>query len=351
MEKRVTIKDIAQEAGVSTGTVHRAIYGKKGVSEAIQKKILDLCVQRGYRANAAASALKRGPMRVVGAFPVPDGKNRYFYTNVWEGFRRCAGEMRDYNIDIVELPYHEGADRSQGIELLNCYDRYQGNIDALVTVGHFDQGAKRAVARYVDRGIPVFLACDDTSDCGRLACVQANHDMTGRMVAELLASQLPEGSSILICAGDVLIPSHAQTVRGFERYIQEHQVPVQLVKVYGYENEGELRARLQAELEARPEIRGAFSVSARLSVLLTDAITRMGKEQEIRIVASDLFDETKRSLSIGVIRNILYKDPEQQAYLAAKLMFDYLLKAQKPMEEIQYVESRIIFQSSLPSYL
>jgi LacI family transcriptional regulator len=29
MKKRVTIKDIAIEAGVSTGTVHRAIYGKK----------------------------------------------------------------------------------------------------------------------------------------------------------------------------------------------------------------------------------------------------------------------------------------------------------------------------------
>lgn len=29
MKSRVTIKDIAAEAGVSTGTVHRALYGKK----------------------------------------------------------------------------------------------------------------------------------------------------------------------------------------------------------------------------------------------------------------------------------------------------------------------------------
>ena len=56
MEHRVTIKEIAAEAGVSTGTVHRALYGKKGLSEQTRQQILDLCARRGYRANSAASA-------------------------------------------------------------------------------------------------------------------------------------------------------------------------------------------------------------------------------------------------------------------------------------------------------
>ena len=42
MEHRVTIKEIAAEAGVSTGTVHRALYGKKGLSEQTRQQILDL---------------------------------------------------------------------------------------------------------------------------------------------------------------------------------------------------------------------------------------------------------------------------------------------------------------------
>ena len=47
MEHRVTIKEIAAEAGVSTGTVHRALYGKKGLSEQTRQQILDLCARRG----------------------------------------------------------------------------------------------------------------------------------------------------------------------------------------------------------------------------------------------------------------------------------------------------------------
>lgn len=350
MEKRITIRDIAAEVGVSTGTVHRAIYGKKGVSAEIQEKILDVCTKRGYRANAAASALKRSPLRIVGAFPVPDRKGSFFYSNVWKGFRRCMEEVRDYNIEVVELFYYEGPDHNQSAELLSCYKRYDGKIDALVTIGHFDADGEKAVRVYTEHDIPVFLACDDTADCGRIACVQANYDMTGRMAAELLSSQISPGSAVLLCAGDVLIPSHYQTVGGFESYLHENELGLDLIKLYGYSNEQDLRTRLRAELERRTDIRGAFSVSARLSILLADAVSSLSKEDSVRIVASDLFGETIRNMEAGIVKNILYKNPEQQAYLATKCMCNYLLKAQKPINDVQYVESHIIFKSSLDMY-
>lgn len=350
MEKRVTIKNIAEEAGVSTGTVHRAIYGKKGVTEEVRQKILDICAKRGYRANTAASALKRGRVRIVAAFPGPTEQNRFFYANVWRGFRRRLDELGDYNIEVVELPYYAGTPNDQSAELAACYRRYDGEIDALITVGHFNAECKEVVRSYSDHGIPVFLACDDTPDCGRIACVQADYNVTGRIVAELMASQLPTGSTVLLCAGDVLIPSHYRTVLGFEDYLRENRVDLNVLKINGYANEQELRSRLVEELVNRKDITGAFSVSARLSVLLADEIAALSKADTIRVIASDLFEETIRNMEIGTVKNIIYKDPEQQAYLATKIMSDYLLKAEKPLTDIQYVESRVIFKSSLGMY-
>ena len=49
MKSRVTIKDIAAEAGVSTGTVHRALYGKKGISDTVRHRILDICAAHDYQ--------------------------------------------------------------------------------------------------------------------------------------------------------------------------------------------------------------------------------------------------------------------------------------------------------------
>lgn len=350
MEKRVTIKDIAEEAGVSTGTVHRAIYGKKGVTEEVRQKIMDICAMRGYRANTAASALKRGRVRIVAAFPGPTEQNRFFYANVWRGFRRRMSELGDYNIEIVELPYYAGTANDQSAELATCYKRYDGEIDALITVGHFDPACKEVVRNYSSNGIPVFLACDDTSDCGRIACVQADYNVTGRIVAELMESQLPKGSTVLLCAGDVLIPSHYRTVLGFEEYLRENNADLNILKISGYANEQELRSRLTEALMEHGEITGAFSVSARLSVLLANEVAALNKAESIRVIASDLFEETIRNMENGIVKNIIYKDPEQQAYLATKIMSDYLLKAEKPLNDMQYVESRVIFKSGLGMY-
>ncbi len=350
MGKRVTIRDIAEEAGVSTGTVHRAIYGKKGVGTDIQQKILEICVQRGYQMNSVASALKRTPLRVVGAFPVPDGKGRFFYSHVWQGFRRAIDEVRDYNVDAVEVFYWQGTDHDQNEELRTCFDRYHGEIDALVTIGHSSQASREALRMYVEHNIPVFLACDDIPDCGRINCVQANYDMTGRMVAELLTSQIPERSTILLCCGDISIPSHYQTVSGFEHYVQENHLKSMILKLYGYDDEFDLRERMRAELKRNSEIRGAFSVSARLSVLLAEEITATEKQDDIRIVASDLFDETIQNMERGIVKNIVYKRPEEQAYCAAKQMSNYLLKGQRPSVDVQYIESCIIFRSNLDMY-
>ena len=52
--RRVTIKDIAQLAGVSYATVSRALNNAGEISEATRKRILDICAREGYRANVLA---------------------------------------------------------------------------------------------------------------------------------------------------------------------------------------------------------------------------------------------------------------------------------------------------------
>ena len=347
MDKRVTILDIAKKAGVSTGTVHRAVYGKKGVSDECRARILEICAQCGYSINASASALKRGTVHIAVAFPRPEAKDHWFYSNVWQGFHRYVDELRDYKLDIVELPYSTDIPHSQAIELQSCLYRWGDQLDGLITIGHFDPNCKKVIRAYRERGIPIFLACDDAVGCGRIVCVQSNYDVTGAMTAELLSSQVPPDSAILLCAGDHLIPSHARTVAGFERFIRNSGAELEIIRLYGYQNEGELRELLAKTLDARQDIRGAFSVSARLSVLLAEAVEERELTDRIRIIASDLFEENIQNMKRGIVKNIIYKDPEQQAYCAAKIMGDYLLKGQQPLEEIQYVESRIIFQSTL----
>ncbi len=350
MEKRKTIRDIAQELNVSTATVHRALYGKKGVSRKLQGQILNLCDSYGFQINGAASALKRGLVQIAAVLPSEEGPNRYYYESVWRGVNRCVEELQNYNIQLTKITYSTNSEKDQEAALLRFGRIFEELPDGLLTIGHFGEACGSILKEYSARGLPTFLTCDDAEDCGRLACVQANYAATGRMVAELLSSQLPKYSTVLLCAGDETIPSHYRIVRGFEEYIKENRVLLHVRKLYGYYDEADLQERLDDLLRTDASITGAFSVSARLSVLLMNTVRSMGLKGKIRLVASDLFRDTRQALEDGLIQEIVFKDPEQQAYLAAKMMTDYILRSVRPDNPVNYVESKTILKSSLVYY-
>lgn len=86
MVKRVTIKDVAREAGVSIALVsfvmnrnNRRADGKEAyrVSEETVARILEIAARLDYHPNSAASSLRSGKTRTIGVV-VSDIANRFF---------------------------------------------------------------------------------------------------------------------------------------------------------------------------------------------------------------------------------------------------------------------------------
>ncbi|MFN3265414.1 MAG: LacI family DNA-binding transcriptional regulator [Deinococcales bacterium] len=63
---KLTIHDIAKAAGVSTGTVSRALNDRAGVNPETKAQILELVAQFGYHPDVGARQLARGARSVVG---------------------------------------------------------------------------------------------------------------------------------------------------------------------------------------------------------------------------------------------------------------------------------------------
>src|SRR5882672_6026521 len=63
--KTVGIKEIAKAAGVSIGTVDRALHGRAGISAATRTKIVSMAERLGYRPNLAARHLKLSRQRKI----------------------------------------------------------------------------------------------------------------------------------------------------------------------------------------------------------------------------------------------------------------------------------------------
>ncbi len=347
MDKRTTITDIANRAGVSIGTVHCALSGKPGVSDETRRKIAELAKQMDYRPNAVAASLKRKTIRVAAAFPGPTEESRYYYSFIWQGLRDSIRSRSDYNISLVEVPFYPGAN-SQGNELSSLLET--GQVDGLITTGYTDLRGMTAFQGFAQKGVPVVLVGDDITNSGRLFCVQPDYQIIGRTIAELLTRQIPAEGGILVSAGDVVVPSHYLTVQGFDAYLLENGCKNPVYKVHESGDQQMTYEHLLRELNGREGLCACWSVNARNSVLLGRALKESERAGTIAAVGSDLFLENVQYLKDGVFTNLLYNYPDALGYTSAKLLSEYLIKGERPPLDVIFMGSEIIFRSSLPMY-
>ena len=76
MKNKVTVKDVAREAGVSVATVSYIMNDRKDVkiSDATRKKVLQVANLMNYRPSSAAKSLATGKSNILGITTVSTRK-------------------------------------------------------------------------------------------------------------------------------------------------------------------------------------------------------------------------------------------------------------------------------------
>ncbi|NUQ90246.1 MAG: LacI family DNA-binding transcriptional regulator [Glycomyces artemisiae] len=126
MQRRVTIEDIAREAGVSRQTVTRAMNGMPRISEATRARVLEVSERLGYRPSRFAANLARSAKTTTVAFVVDSFRNPY-YSELTADLLDAAS-ARGWQMTIAS---HE---RESELALIG---RLAGEVDAVV--GYFSE--------------------------------------------------------------------------------------------------------------------------------------------------------------------------------------------------------------------
>ncbi len=361
-KKRTTIKDIAEAAGVSLGTVHLALNNKKGIRGETKEKVLQVARQLEYQPNYAASMLKRKTLHIVGCFPDVSGDNRFYYPQVWRGFLDAA-EDASRNFPQLEWQacvydaFGEGEGNSSPdisgrmrnrISVEELLGRLEnGEIDGLVTDGNnflFPDN----LPRYTKLGTAVALTDTDVPDSGRITCVCADYDMIGRTMAEIIMDRIPPFGSIFMCAGIEKFRSHYGIEHGFDAFMRENHYDNRIYKEHSNQISEE---NYEAVLNyvRQPDIAAVCCVSSRSSVMMKRALIESGKAGKVVAIGSDLFAENNDALRRGIFQNLIQKNPYAQSWLATKYLLEYLTKDIRP-KEVNTIGCGVIYRSTLPYY-
>ena len=93
--KNVTIKDVAKAAGVSYSTVSRALSGSPEISADTRERILQICKEMNYTANAVARAMVMKSTKLLGLI-LTDVNNPFMSELAYHIDRQARA--RGYNI-------------------------------------------------------------------------------------------------------------------------------------------------------------------------------------------------------------------------------------------------------------
>ncbi|KLO22005.1 LacI family transcription regulator [Marinitoga sp. 1197] len=99
-KKEITIKDIANIAGVSINTVSRALNNKPDINEKTKKNILKIAKELGYVKNVTASSLRNKKTKTIGVL-FKDITNPFF-VEVLKGIEKATKE-NNYSLILMDV--------------------------------------------------------------------------------------------------------------------------------------------------------------------------------------------------------------------------------------------------------
>ena len=111
------IAQLAKELGISTGTVSRALNGKRDVNEETRRKVLEAAGRLGYAPNQAARSLAQGTTRSIGFMieldPETAASSDYFFMGVFDGVQSV---LTRHGLDLLVFPCPTNQDRYKYLE-------------------------------------------------------------------------------------------------------------------------------------------------------------------------------------------------------------------------------------------
>ncbi len=175
-----TITDLARLAGVSPGTVSRALAGKSLVNTKTREKIEAIAREHGFRPNQMASGLRRQKTGVIGVV-IPLGHDvRQQISDTF--FMTLLGYLAD---ELTREGYDLMLRRVVPMEDADWLDRFIGSgmIDGLIVIGQSDQFDR---IEDVAEGYLPMVVWGNHQEGQRHCVVGTDNRLGGRLAAERL---------------------------------------------------------------------------------------------------------------------------------------------------------------------
>ena len=340
---RATIRMIAEQAGVSIGTVDRVLHNRPYVKAEVRERVLRVMEELDYRPNQMASALATSGTARRLAVVQPEW-DPYVGEAMDRGVARFREERRDYNLTVDIRSYKPGDTGA----CLKQMDRAVENGAQGIALCASDCGAVRARLEDLKaRRVPAVTFNSDIPGGARLCYVGEDAHRAGRIAGEIAAKFLRPGEPLLLVYAGLDYAGHKARADGFLERLGELGFRREDCRIAATHNDyGETLEAVTAALEAEPDLRYVYM--ANLSVpACVEAIRRCGRTGRVHVLSHDSGPEIRQFLKEGLVDFTIDQNLVYQSYQSLDLLFRAVAERKQPEREFFYPASHILNAETL----
>jgi len=327
-----TIKDIANQAGVSIATVSHVINGTRFVSKETSERVAAAMRQLDYQPNIIAKSLKTSRSHIV-AFIIPDIANPYF-SEVCRGFQDMAAQN-----DFIVVVFNTDRELAREKQILEVVRQYRVN-GVVLNPAHIALDDLLEVSK---NGVEVVLLGNQVEterfDMVMVDNVKASLDAVSRLIEmghrRLALVNGAPGSS-----------SGARRQQGFLDALELHGIPVQKEWLssgsFTFESGYQQAARLLRMKEPPGAIFAANDMLA-LGVLSAANDMEVRVPEQLSIMGFDNIPETERSRPrLSTVDQPKYETGQE----AGRLLFEALRMREAHVPQRVVLKHRLVMRES-----
>lgn len=331
----VTLKEIADIAGVSRGTVDRALHGRGRVRPEIAQKILQIAEEMGYRPNRMGRALAMARKNIrIGV--IVQSCETPFMKMVLDGIAHAKNELHELGAELLVIELE-----SVNVEhFLDAIDQLlEQGVQAMALLPTDDESLRIRINDLIERqNMPIITFNSDIVGTKRMCFVGQDSYRSGQACAGLMALAMRNGGKVFPITGHLTKFASKQRVNGFldecsAHYPQMHLLPLQTCfdnDEYAYE------ITLHA-LQANDDLTGIFTASYGQNGVC-QALLDCNRKAEICHITYDLTPANREHLINGNIDIVIGQGAFQQGYRPSILLYNYLLSDTQPENEYLYTD-------------
>lgn len=215
MSSQVTLKEIADELGISAMTVSRAINNKSNVDERTRKRVLDKAKSMGYTPNHVAKSLVSRKTYTIGVI-IPEISHSFF-PDVVRGIEEVTYQ---FNYQLFLTHAHEQFSREKkAINTLRAK-----RVDGLLVSSSQTVEDFSFYKQVIDAGLP-FVFFDRCVEGIGASCVSVNDVASSKRIVEHLIAE-HKYQDIAYLSGPQKVTIGRKRLEGYKEAMNKHNLPI-----------------------------------------------------------------------------------------------------------------------------